>query len=293
MKLNGDTVKGPIPRIKYLIYCLKLNLSKPNLKPPITPIKIRRDDRFTKTGTPSRRLCNLFWNQIDWRKLATSLQCKIQILDIGAGSGSYHEIFCDIMGKELGKYTGLDLVKHPEWPSHLTHLCLSAEDAYKNIDNVNVVVSQSALEHIEHDVATVLSITQRCKEENRKLIQIHLVPGPWVLFLYLWHGWRQYGLKEIAHFRQLILDEDETVRISLIPIGSLTAALTHFMFVTVPSYTPIVRRRARWDDPKSITSKIIDISVNRNLNVTSNFPIFWALIIHNIETLEVEDIIKN
>ena len=64
---------------------------------------------------------------------------------------------------------------------------------------INFVISQSALEHIEKDTFVIEEITKKLSENNTPYIQIHMVPACKCLWLYLWHGYRQYSKKNLSN----------------------------------------------------------------------------------------------
>ena len=73
--------------------------------------------------------------------------------------------------------------------------------------------------------------------DSKKFVQIHLVPASASLFLYLWHGWRQYSKKSWLYCR--FTNITIKIKIRLIPLGGIKCFCVHLFKITFPG---IVRR---------------------------------------------------
>lgn len=279
--INGDKVKNYLEKLSYFKQCLQdhkkgLNYFSKILKPNLIISKLETYNR-----SPSRLLCNAFWNSIDYKKLETKLQSKINFLDIGCGSGQYGNFFKKISGNSFKSYMGLDIYKHDKFPNEFQHKLDKAENSHKYIDDkINFVISQSSLEHIEKDITVIEKITKKLKEDKKPVIQVHLVPAAKCLWLYLCHGWRQYSYKNISNIIYK-LEEKFLIQCELVPIGGNLCFWTHLKYITIPTiYNKSILKKKDWlwFEKKKTEQKIIN-AVSKEVNVSSTSPLFWALII--------------
>ena len=156
----------------------------------------------------------------------------ISIIEIGCGSGYLRRIFSDI--GITGKYLGIDITKHPDFDLYSGQLNMT-DHFYKckiedfliddNEDNFDLVISNTVLEHIKDDK---LALENSRKLVKKSGIQIHIVPSGWSLFLYLWHGWRQYPPARIATLFKGDI-------ITLYALGGAFSFFLHFFAVTIPA----------------------------------------------------------
>ena len=279
--INGDKVENLIDKIIYFKQCLKnhregLNYYTKILKPNLS---ISNLDTFNRS--PSRLLCNAFWNSLNYKNLEFQLKSKLNFFDIGCGSGEYGNFFKKISKDSFGSYFGLDIYKHNKFPSHFKHKLDNAENSYRHIsDQVNFIISQSALEHIEKDITTIELITNKLQYNEKPFIQIHLVPAAKSLWLYLCHGWRQYSYKNLSSITYN-LEKKFSVKCSLVPLGGNLCFWAHFKSITVPLiYNKSILKRKKWEwfKNKGSERKIIN-AVSKEINLNSLSPLFWGLII--------------
>ena len=203
--LNGDNKLNLIEKLIWLITNFLNNLVifiKPehywtclNLKNNVL------NEQFEKTypsSSPSRRLCDMFWNTLPWNEIQKLLGNKISALEIGCGKGGY--------GMRLNKlienfdYLGCDILKSEEWNDRSSkNISFKVLDS-TNINNVlkdkNFVFTQSAVEHFEFDELFFSDIQNHINKIKHPFLQIHLMPSPTCLWKYLWHGYRQYSIKK-------------------------------------------------------------------------------------------------
>ena len=167
-----------------------MNLSEKNIK----------IEKYSENLTPSRLICNHFWETINWPLINKFLNNRINILDIGCGTGLWI-IFRQNDSNGFNSYLGIMEVKK-EWDN------LSKDKRYKFLDidaskienyynEPNIIISQSALEHFGFDEDLLNKINQISINNKKPLIQIHLVPSFPCLFTYL-YGYRQYSPRTIS-----------------------------------------------------------------------------------------------
>lgn len=156
--------------------------------------------------SPSRYLSNVFWESLPWEAIA-GLLGDIHVMDIGCGSGAYADSFQKWSGGKVSSYHGVDIYKSNEWEERkkLNHWMeftrikkMSAlEEVF--LPETNLIVSQSALEHVKEDLQYFRSIKKYILERKKPVIQVHIVPSshefPWI---YGMHGVRQYSPRTIS-----------------------------------------------------------------------------------------------
>ena len=115
-------------------------------------------------------------------------------------------------------------------------------------------------------------------ENKEPFIQIHMVPSASSLWLYLWHGWRQYSRKNLSLLAERLIDYFP-LNFTLIPIGSKNTFWAHFKNITLPYYTDRKIRRYGWHIRDGATDRILK-SVLLDLNCNKEeMNSFWAFII--------------
>jgi len=151
--------------------------------------------------TPSRCISNILLENINWCKLESLLCGKINVLDIGCGSGLYAEFFQRALDTDF-HYTGLDINSNTNWSilesENIKFLEVNAELVENYYENHNLIFSHSALEHISDYRTVVSKINDMASMQKKKIIHIHIVPGPGAFLNYLWHGYRHYNLATLA-----------------------------------------------------------------------------------------------
>ena len=279
--INGDKVDNLIDKILYFKQCLKNHKKGLSNKAKILKPNLSISNLDTFNRSPSRLLCNAFWNSLNYKDLELQLNSKLNFFDIGCGSGEYGTFLKKISEDSFGSYFGLDIYKHNKFPLHFKHKLDNAKNSYRYInDDVNFIISQSALEHIEKDVATIELITNKLQNNKKPFIQIHLVPAAKSLWLYLCHGWRQYSYKNLSTITYN-LEKQFSVNCSLVPLGGNLCFWAHLKSITIPliyNKSILKRKKWEWSQKKSSETKIIN-AVSREINFNSTSPLFWGLII--------------
>ena len=240
--------------------------------------------------SPSRALCDLFWAHLPWAVLAQQFG-PIHMLDLGCGSGEYAARFRAWSGGAVARYTGVDLQPHPAWAAAGGGL---AEFRAANIErlsdilepSMNVVVSQSTLEHVEHDAAVFDAIHAFAHARRRPLLQLHAIPSAVCLRLYLWHGYRQYTPRTVS---RLTAPFDDCSDRRLIALGGDVCNRLHWRWITWPVL--IWRGADRRDaDPAAYRRALAD-AVAQDIECATGSPSFYVLAIFSCggETLPPSD----
>ena len=279
-KINGDKINGLINKILYFPQCLIDQKCGDNKYIKIDNPTLSTFDIKTHGKTPSRILCEAFWNSIDYENVEIQLGSKLNFFDIGCGSGHHGELYKNLSKQSYESYTGLDTYKHDQFPLKFNHIMDKAENISQYINKkINFVTSQSSLEHIEKDILVIEELTKKLTENKEPFIQIHMLPASKALWLYLFHGYRQYSKKNLANITSN-LQKKFQVNSSIVPIGGSNSFWTHLKFITLPVFAKILikDKNFRWYNQKNIEKKIIN-SISGELNCRSKSPVFWALII--------------
>ena len=294
-QINGDNPGNIFNRLLYFFQCINNHKKGSNEPCEISnpTLSILNLDTFDKS--PSRLLCNGFWNSIDYRNLRLHLNSDLNFFDIGCGSGVYGNLLRKYSSKYFGSYTGLDIYKNHKYPSEFIHICDKAEKVSQYINKkINFVISQSTLEHIEKDTFVIREITKKLYKNNTPFVQIHLVPASKCLWLYLWHGYRQYSKKNLSNISNQ-LKKKFNVNTHIIPLGSNISFWTHLRYITLPTYFKkhiLKDKLFKWCNQKNVEKKIIK-SVTKELYCNQESPIFWAFIINSNKINIKDNLMKN
>ena len=166
-------------------------------------------------------------------------------------------------------------------PKEFNHITSKAENVYSYINKqTNFVISQSALEHIEKDSFVIEEITKKLIENDNSFIQIHMVPASKCLWLYLWHGYRQYSKKNLSNISDQLKKKFD-VNSFITPIGGRLSFWTHLRYVTLPVYIRKILMKDKlykWYNQNNIEKKITE-NITKELECKHESPIFWAFVI--------------
>lgn len=177
-------------------------------------------------NSPGRKYLNQFLFQEIPKMIPIG---EIDVFDIGCGSGYFRDILADLGYK--GCYTGLDIYKHKNFDKQGTYpfksiLVESKIEDFETDKKFDLVLSNTALEHIENDALTISKCDYFLKPRGN---QIHIIPSFWSLFLYLWHGYRRYNPKRIKSlFNQK--------RYKVYRLGGFFSFFLHLFFITIPVF---------------------------------------------------------
>ncbi len=220
-QISGDGKMPVLRRVEYLWRNAVRNLGY--FRNQLTPEFFYANFADAKNvSSPGRLLAELHLRQF----LSASLPVgKINVLDIGCGSGRLCRILSD-MGYS-GKYIGLDIYDRfsiDSVPRFERKLVLGDAHQFKTEDlTFNLIISMSALEHIPKEQLLLDRLPALLSTNG---IELHYVPSGWGLPIYLWHGFRQYPLGYVSEafgFRGL----------RVIALGGLFSFMLHFVVITI------------------------------------------------------------
>jgi 2-polyprenyl-3-methyl-5-hydroxy-6-metoxy-1,4-benzoquinol methylase len=226
-EINGDVPMPMARRFRYIVRNVLRNVrftaNPVAMKKWVLPRKTL-GDLDIRTPSPARVLAEAFVVHELPRLIAPR---RIRVLDIGCGSGR----MSDLLGKAgfTGHFVGVDLQNRfagDRWQDGPFTTEFIEGDAHdlKLPPGFDLIISNSALEHIPDDGRLIARLQTLLVPDG---LQVHLVPSTWALFLYLWHGFRQYGRAAIA------------ARFPGPPplvyrLGGTACFLVHFMLITIP-----------------------------------------------------------
>lgn len=230
--------------------------------------------------SPSRLIGDMFWSVLPWELIKDEIG-QINTFDTGCGRGLY-ALFLNKLIKNMNSYVGVDFCKRDNWQklmnqnSFITLIENSSSNISEFIDKeTNLFITQSAIEHFNYDLEYFQQIKTFIDQEKTNTIQIHLFPSPVCLWLYLFHGVRQYNFRSIMQIIDIFKSTNSYFRIY--PLGGNSSNLFHFLNITIPSL--FKKWNAEFND--QYTEKLKN-SVSRDLQRgISDNPSFYALVIHS------------
>lgn len=231
--------------------------------------------------SPSRYLCDLFWLNFPFAKIKTNNSLQLKICEVGCGTGVYPNLLQNIIGKNKLHYTGIDIKKYHEWENfdnNYFKFIIDKSDNIKNhLDKIDILFTQSAIEHFEKDLLFFKNISDYVANNNKPLLQIHLLPSHKCLFNFLNHGFRQYSLRNISKFTKLF---NHNSNIYLYKLDGYKANTIHRQFITYPRILKLKDKRlSKNNEYIKAVKKVLDQKLD-NKQLT-----FYALVISSNQKL--------
>jgi hypothetical protein len=284
LNLTADNGLGPLGKIKWLIYNLINNLS------PTSDIdhsivkeiyRVSNDENFNKvsvSASPARKLCDLFWMDIEWDQIAKDLGGQIKAIEIGAGTGYYGKLIQSLAKDNLDSYTGIDIYEDKQWKENLRDpkfkfILGDASSVLNELSNVNFIFTQSALEHFEDDLLFFEQVAEYVNKSSEPIIQIHLMPSQDCISTFPWHGYRQYNPRNISKITKLF---NSNTKKSLISLGSKRSNSVHRKFITIPMLLKRVDNRKLHS--KKYNEEAFNAIRQDEIDPKSNCATFYALV---------------
>ena len=269
--LNNNLAPKKVNNKKSLIKVKKLN---------IIPSQINwnlLNPRYQMS--PSRLIGDLFWSELPWELIKGEIG-EINTFDTGCGRGLY-ALFLNKLINNMNSYVGIDFHKRDNWQklmnqnSFITLIENSSSNISEFFDKeTNLFITQSAIEHFNYDLEYFQQIKKFIDKNKTNIIQIHLFPSPACLWLYLFHGVRQYNFRAIMQIIDIFKSTNSYFRIY--PLGGNSSNLFHFLNITIPS----LFKKLNIESNDQYTEKLKS-SVSRDLQRgISDNPSFYALVIH-------------
>lgn len=225
VEINGDDRLPAGMRLRYIRQNACRNL-RAFERPPFLSFKNWPLPRQVRAGnraaSPGRRMAEAFFIH----GLPDHLPAgEVSILEIGCGSGRSRSLLAE--AGYSGRYVGYDIFdrfnRETDWGFASQ---FHAADAHTIVPDgsFDLVISNSALEHIPDDTDLIARLRGCLKPSG---IQAHIVPSGSALWVYLWHGYRQYPGGTLG---KRFAPEHTRVHV----LGGMGSLLVHFIWVTVP-----------------------------------------------------------
>jgi len=232
-------------------------------------------------SSPSRKLSDLFWINLPWSKIKEELK-EINILDIGCGSGNYGQRLVNFSNNNISGYKGIDIYENENWAklekkySFFRFEKFDGINITKNIPkDTNFFMTQSAIEHFDEDLDFFKQIKDYIISFKNNVIQIHLFPSKVCLYLYRYHGARQYTPRTISKVTKLFKDFSSTI---LYNLGGDFCNYLHYNYII----NPLKKRGVDMRDTKPQEyDKLLFKSIKKDMTHSSKLPTFYALIINS------------
>jgi hypothetical protein len=284
--INSDYKLGIIKRYSYLVFNLINNFFQSRSTNSYKMfqlynynyLEISQSIELSGSISPSRFLCNKFWDNLNITAIKKLLGHEINAIEIGCGSGIYGQKL--IQKDKSVRYLGVDIAIPGVWPQigNATFIQASYDDVDKLLENSNFLFTQSALEHFENDLSFFRKIGIAAKKTGTPLLQVHLFPSSNCLKLYLWHGIRQYNSRTI---KRLIKAANPDMQPILICLGGKNSNKLHFRSITIPN----ILRKFNSSYPKNLVTPLALASSIKLDSETKNHKSvsFYVLIFqHNL-----------
>ncbi|MBM4300576.1 MAG: class I SAM-dependent methyltransferase [Deltaproteobacteria bacterium] len=232
-------------------------------------------------SSPSRKLSDLFWLQLPWWLIRSELG-EINIFDTGCGSGNYGVKLQSYSKNIIANYTGVDLSQHDNWnvleeryPNLSFHRLDSADIIDYIPEDINLFISQSAIEHFKNDLTYFKHIREFVRRTSKSVMQVHLFPSRACLKLNLEHGVRQYTPRTISLITRLFQDCSYS---TLYRMGGTECNKLHWEMITQPLFFHKI------GDLRETRTQEYDQRLRQAIaadNKKPGEPNFYALLIHS------------
>lgn len=240
-------------------------------------------------SSPSRKLIDLFFKELNWKKLKEDLGGEINIVDTGCGKGEYFLKLREFSNHQITTYTGVDLFPHKNWEklkseySEINNFYgTDSRDIDKHLEGSNLVISISAIEHFPEDLTYFKKISNYIEKKDSPILQIHLIPAISTLDLYQYHGIRQYNPRTMGSISDLFPNASFAHYYNL---GGRRSYQAHYDWITKPILID------RCPDPREEKSQefsnLVNQSIIEDFKDSEAFPTFYAFVIgHNFNNIE-------
>jgi SAM-dependent methyltransferase len=226
--------------------------------------------------SPSRILCNIFWENLDWDWIKAQLARELRVVEVGCGSGRYGEKLKRSAG--ITSYLGIDIEPHEQWKINSSNEFDFQIGSYENflslVHGQNLIITQSAIEHFEQDILFFNLVREYAESCDFPVIAIHLFPSPACLPTMLLHGIRQYNRRSIA---KLVKVSGNTQCRKLYVLGGFRTNFFHFFDLTLRSL--VLRKPLATKGVNQYLSKASRVLARDSESASKLSPSFYALIL--------------
>jgi hypothetical protein len=241
--IDGDRIRSPLAVMGYVAACATENalsgILGRHLVTRYRPVGVPAPliDALDLDVTPCRAVSDLFWASLDWQALESAAGGAIHLVDVGCGSGGYLGKLQACSGGRIRGYRGFDIADSKDWAEVSRQFPFASFVRTSGVISpadvpaeTSLVISQSALEHFVEDCG-FMSLAGDIARRGNPLLQIHLVPAPMALKLYLNHGFRQYAS---LHLARLVEAMDIEADVRVVDLGGRDVSRLHFRQYVLP-----------------------------------------------------------
>jgi SAM-dependent methyltransferase len=283
--VNADQGLGPVDRVKWVAFNALNNAVGGGPRDPQLALKrfplSAADARWPEipaASSPARRLCDLFWLELPWERIAMALGGQINAVEIGCGTGRYGELLRRCAGVSLRRYLGVDLTPHPEWASlkvrgSFDFAVADAARVAEHLAGANFIITQSALEHFEEDLTFFRHVAAYVNAQPGPVLQAHLVPSAACLGTFPFHGVRQYTPRTVSAVTRLYGPE---TRRTLYALGSSRCNRVHREWITLPR---LLRRRDLRKERPDAYDRAVREAIHADAAHPTGAAAFYALVL--------------
>jgi SAM-dependent methyltransferase len=235
--INGDKKLNPLQLFYWFCFNAIRNIFHSNIDDSLV-IKRPKFSNIVKfidvssDRSPCRRVSDMFWKSLPIDAIYKELG-MLNVFEVGCGKGNYGLFLSEILGKHFEHYTGIDICKSQEWENFdknsFSFIEGNADNFRSEINNSNLIITQSALEHFPNDEQYFDQVLDYASNNNRPIIQIHLMPSSACLKLYLLHGYRQYTPFWISKISKKFRFNSKKILYSL---GGINVNRVHYKYWT-------------------------------------------------------------
>lgn len=276
LAIDGDRRLGPFARAGYLAG----NALRNALPGGARGLRL---ERFAGTAasphggapSPSRVLCERHLAALDLAGLAAT-GGGVRMHEMGCGSGRAGRLAGAAAGMPI-RYRGFDVARRGSWDEPVPGASMAVFDGMDFTGTIapddNFFFSQSAAEHIPGDLSYFEAVARACARAAGPTLQVHYLPAPACLRLYLFHGFRQYPA---AALRRIAALQAPDAASSAVALGGRACAALHWRWITLP----MIRRRPdrRIADPGGY-ARALDEAIAADAGAPPEEAMFWAFVV--------------
>lgn len=271
----------PVGRATWFFRCVVNNIlsGNPAQISDIQTVKFSPDQLelgpFATGMSPGRFLLERFLFEFPWHKLVEELG-SVRAVDFGCGDGTYADRVSGFLGRNLMSYVGIDITADAAWSARESEKvsCSVVDRDAPVFQNLNFLFSITALEHVENDVKVMEAIERSLSSTDAPSIQLHVVPAPRSLWLYLTHGYRQYSKATILRLVRPFL---ATGKVTIVGIGGRKTAKVHKKWIRNGIFSRGGQKR--FSDPNGYRISLEKAFSEERNQKSGGSPILYAVII--------------
>lgn len=227
------------------------------------------------TPSPSRALCEAHLASVNWAGFARAAG-GVRMHEMGCGSGRASLLVADAARAAI-RYRGFDVVARESWARAAPGASFATFDGADFAGTIapddNFFFSQSAAEHIPADLDYFAAVARACAASPGPTLQVHYLPSPACLKLYLFHGFRQYPAGALARLAAL---QPQGAEATAVALGGAAAVAVHWRWITWPALRRRPDRRAV--DPEGYRDAL-RAAAAADSGSGGGGPVFWAFVV--------------